>query len=502
MSQEIKPCCSLPDDDGSTQKARRNGIIFICAIAVFAIITLLPSPPPFTDGAEQIALTFEGKIVLASLCFAVVLWMTEAIPFPVTSLLLILILHMANISSFNALAKIGFGNNVLLFLMGAMGLSSAMTASGLAKRFMLILLSKVGRRTDFIVLAFMASAMLTSMWVTDMAVAAMLLPLGLSILTDSGCKRLQSNFGKALMIGIVWGALIGGTATPSGCGPNVLAMQYVRDLAGMEVSFLDWMIVGVPGALIMLPLGWLLLIKVFPPEFKEIPTSLDSIKEELHNLGGLNSREIKTLTVFSIMVILWLAGPAIGKVVGFPIPESFVALGGFALLFLPGLRVFPDWDEASKCISWGGLVLIAGGIAAGVMLSETGAARYIAWGLLSDIGGFHPVVRVIAVICLVEALKVFFSSNSVTGAVVIPLIIALALEIGVNPWVLAGPAGIATSMAFIMVTSSPTNVIPYSSGYFSIADFAKIGIAMTVIAVLSVSFSVAVFGQFAQMNIW
>ena len=99
-------------------------------------------------------------------------------------------------------------------------------------------------------------------------------------------------------------------------------------------------------------------------------------------------------------------------------------------------------------------------------------------------------------------LKIFFSSNSVTGAVVMPLIIALAMDIGMNPWILAGPAGIATSMAFIMVTSSPTNVIPYSSGYFRISEFAKSGVVMTIIGILAVTASVAIFGRFANMNIW
>ena len=101
-----------------------------------------------------------------------------------------------------------------------------------------------------------------------------------------------------------------------------------------------------------------------------------------------------------------------------------------------------------------------------------------------------------------ELLKIFFSSNSVTGAVVMPLIIALAMDIGMNPWILAGPAGIATSMAFIMVTSSPTNVIPYSSGYFRISEFAKSGVVMTIIGILAVTASVAIFGRFANMNIW
>ena len=480
----------------------RKTFFFLLGIAVMLIVIALPSPSPFYKGEEAIPLTANAKIVMAVLCFAVIQWMTEAIPFPATSLCLIVFLHILGVASFDKLVTLGFGNNVLLFLMGAMGLSAAMTSSGLARRFMLWMLTKVGRRTDRIVLAFIAIGTMTSMWVTDMAVAAMLLPLGVSILESSGCKPLQSNFGRALMIGIVWGALIGGTATPAGCGPNVLAMQYVRDMAHMDVSFAQWMAVGVPGAMIMVPLGWFCLMKLFPPEFREIPTSLESIRAELNALGGLNTKEIRTLVVFLTMVTLWLGGSNLEPYIGFKAPEGFVALLGFVLLFVPGLRVFDDWKVAAKSIDWGGLVLIAGGISASMMLASTGAARWLAWRMLSGVGELHPVLRVLAVIGMVELLKIFFSSNSVTGAVVMPLIIALAMDIGMNPWILAGPAGIATSMAFIMVTSSPTNVIPYSSGYFRISEFAKSGVVMTIIGILAVTASVAIFGRFANMNIW
>ena len=156
----------------------RKTFFFLLGIAVMLIVIALPSPSPFYKGEEAIPLTANAKIVMAVLCFAVIQWMTEAIPFPATSLCLIVFLHILGVASFDKLVTLGFGNNVLLFLMGAMGLSAAMTSSGLARRFMLWMLTKVGRRTDRIVLAFIAIGTMTSMWVTDMAVAAMLLPLG------------------------------------------------------------------------------------------------------------------------------------------------------------------------------------------------------------------------------------------------------------------------------------------------------------------------------------
>ncbi|WP_018306194.1 SLC13 family permease [Desulfitobacterium hafniense] len=481
---------------------KRNALIFFAAIAVMLIIYLLPSPPSFYKGTEEIPLTFEGKAVFAVLVYAVILWLTEAIPFPITALSMIIILHLMGVSTFTALVKTGLGSSVLFFLMGAMGLSAAITVSGLANRIMLGVLSKVGTRTDRIVFTFMALGTFLSMWVTDMAVAAMLLPLGVNILRQSGCKPLQSNFGRCLMIGIVYGALIGGTSTPSGCGANILAISYLRELTEADASFLQWMIVGVPGALMMLPAGWFLLMKVFPPEIKNVPIELDDVRHQNKELGPLTRQERNTTIVFFTAVTMWLGAPLIKSLTGISIPEDFTALFAFLLLFLPGLQVFGSWKEANEHIDWSGLMLIAGGIAAGMLLAETGTARYIAWGALNGIGALHPMLRVAAVLVLVEALKIFFSSNSVTGAVVIPLVIALALDLGMNPWIVAGPAGIATSMAFIMVTSSPTNVIPYSSGYFSIKDFAKCGVLMTVIGIVAVTLSVAIFGRFAGMNIW
>lgn len=482
---------------------KKNAFIFVLALAVMTVIILLPSPPLLYNGDEVIALTQEGKTVFAVLAFAVVLWMTEAIPFSAASLMMIIFLTIFGLCTFDEGVNMGLGKEVILFLAGAMGISAALTESGLAERIMLIVLNKVGVSTNRIVFAFMAMGTVISMWVTDMAVAAMLLPLGITILQAAGAKPLESNFGRALMIGIVWGCLIGGVATPAGCGTNVVAMGYLQSLANVTITFPQWMIVGVPASLLMLPCGYLLLVKVFfKPEVQALPVSPERISDLLKARGKLDAREKHTLIIFVCVVFLWIAGPQLREVFGFPLSDAGIALLGFLLCFMPGLTVFEKWQEASDAIDWGGLMLIAGGLAAGTLLSETGAARYIAWAMLSGLQEWHPILRVVLVIVVVELMKIFFSSNSVTGAIVLPLIIALAQDLDMAPWSVAGPAAIASSLAFIMVTSSPTNVIPYASGYFSIKDFAKSGIAMTLAGVICVTASVAIFGNFNGMDIF
>lgn len=484
------------------QFSKKNALIFVIALAVMALIIFLPTPPDLMNGDELISLTQDGKTVFAVLAFAVVLWMTEAIPFSVASLMMIIFLTFFGICTFDKGVNMGLGKEVILFLTGAMGISAALTDSGLAERIMLVTLSKVGTSTKRIVFAFMAIGTALSMWVTDMAVAAMLLPLGVTILQAANAEPLKSNFGRALMIGIVWGCLIGGIATPAGCGPNVVAIGYLKELADTVVTFPQWMIVGVPAALMMLPLGYLVLINVFKPEIDHLPVSPEGITEQLKYRGKLDRREINTLIIFCITVFLWLAGPTLRSNFNFALSDAGIAMLGFLLCFVPGINVFDKWSDAAKEIDWGGLMLIAGGLCAGKLLADTGAARYIAWLLLSGLGTWSPLVRVAMVVVAVELMKIFFSSNSVTGAIVLPLVIALAQDLSMPAWTIAGPAAIATSMAYIMVTSSPTNVIPYSSGFFSIKDFAKVGVIMTVIGIACVTISVAVFGNFNGMNIW
>ena len=173
---------------------------------------------------------------------------------------------------------------------------------------------------------------------------------------------------------------------------------------------------------------------------------------------------------------------------------SQIALFSSLIFFLPFVSVL-SWKEAQSEIDWGGIILVVSGLSLGMMLYKTGAARWLAWAMLGKIGDVSPLIRIFAIILIVSLLKVAFSSNTVTGIIIIPLIIALAQDLGLNPWLLAAPAAITSSLAFILVTSTPTNVIPYSSGYFSIKDMAKAGIIMTVVGAVCVTIAIAVMGQ-------
>ena len=479
-------------------------VFFGLSMLAFAIILLLPLPPQIETAKGVIALTMEGKAALAVLVTVVILWITEAVPFPIAGFMGLVLLVMTKAAELKPLVKDGFGNSIVLFFIGVLIFSAAITQTNLLKRFTSFMLYKLGHKPKSIVFAFVALGALLSGWITDMAVAAMLMPIAVTILKDAKVEPLKSNFGKALLISCAWGPLVGGIATPAGCGPNPLTMAFLKDLAGIDFTFVDWMMLGYPAMLMMIPCAWFILIKVFPIEDVNLVMAEEDFKKQRDELGNLKKDEIVTLIIFALTVTLWICGKWISDWTGGAIDYvgiKFVAIACACLFFLPGINVI-DWKTAEKNISWGGIILIVTGLSIGMTIYKTGAAAWMAQVAFSQLGLLHPIVIIFAVVFGVSLMKVMFSSNTVTGIIMVPLLIALANQIDVNPVLLAIPAGITSSLAFLLVTSTPTNVIPYSAGYFTIKDMAKAGIWMTLVSSACVTLSITVVGRLTGIVTW
>ena len=475
----------------------RGLYFFAAAAALMAVVHLLPTPAPLERGGELIALTVEGKTCLAILLFAVTLWVTEAMPFPATSLLVLILIPAFGITEFASAVQAGFGNPLVVFFIGVLFLSTGFTISGLGTRMVLHVLQLAGTRTDRVLLGFITAGALLSMWITDMAVAAVMLPLGVGVLADAGLKPLKSNFGRALMISCAYGPLIGGIATPAGTAANLIALSYLEELAGLSISFGQWMLLGVPAALLMIPFGWWLLLRMFPPELERLPFEEADIDAKLAALGPLKPVERKTLVIFALTITAWLVTPWMAGLTGGRVdpPVQAVALLGGLILFLPTIRVM-TWKEAQQNMDWGGVMLIVAGLSLGLAVFETGAARWLAQLLLGNLILVPALARPFVSVLAVAMLHLLFSSNTVTGSLIMPILLALAIDLGLDPWAIAAPAAFTSTLAFILVTESPTNVLPYSAGYFSIRDMAKVGIWMTLGAAVCVTASVTVVGLF------
>ena len=468
-------------------------IYVLLALTVGVIIYFIPVPENLAR-VNTAELTSKGQAALAVLSFAVVLWMTEGLPFHITGLFGMVLLTLFGIDTFADIVQVGFGNHIIIFFIGILILSSFITRSGLGRRISVFLLSKTGNRTAFIILGFLVVGVLLSMWITNMAVAAMLMPLGRAILQEENVIPLKSNFGKSLMISAAWGPIIGGIASPAGAGPNPLAVGFLKEMAGIKVTFIDWMVFGVPAALLLILPTWGVLLLLFPPEIKKLQKTKQELQVEYKALPPMGREEIITLVLFCLTVFFWLTIPLWERWIGISIPISFPVLFTACLFFFPKITGI-NWRDIQKEISWDGILLVVSGVSMGMMLYKTGAANWLAVVLLGGIGGLHPFLRVLLVVLIISALKIVFSSNTVTATIVIPIIIALAKNLELDVFSITLPAALTSSLAFILVTSSPTNVIPYSAGYFRIKDMAFGGIVLTLVGASILSLTVYGVGK-------
>ena len=266
-------------------------------------------------------------------------------------------------------------------------------------------------------------------------------------------------------------------------------------MAGIRVGFPEWMIYGLPSTVLLIPVAWLVLIFIFKPEISHLSKSRDELRTEYESLPPPVREEKVTAFIFVITVVLWLSSPWLEKRLGIAIPVSMPVLFTAVLFFLPGMSKI-SWKKIEKEISWNSIILVLSGVSLGMMLYQSGAAKWIAMILFSRIAALPPFIMIFLIILLVSLLKVALSSNAVTGTIIIPIMIELAQSIGIGPLAIVMPAALTASLAFILVTSTPTNVIPYSAGYFSISDMAKAGIIMTILSSLVVALVMVVIGGF------
>jgi sodium-dependent dicarboxylate transporter 2/3/5 len=474
-----------------------NRFALLGAVALMTAIYCLPGPAPLQRAGAAIALTPNGQACLGIMAFAVTLWVTEAIPFAVTSLLVLLLIPAFGITDYKSVVSASFGDPIVTFFIGVLMLSSAFTRSGLGTRLISHMLLQVGTRTDRVLLGFLVIGVLISMWITKMAVAAMLLPIGVAILRQADAAPLRSNFGRAIMIAVAFGPLIGGIATPVGTGANLVAIAQLKQLAQSDVSFARWMVYGLPACVLMVPLCWRILLWMFPPEIESLPVSRQQIAAKLEALGPLSLAERRTMLVFAAAIGLWLGAPVIdswshGTIT---LPAEAVGLGAGLCLFLPGIRVL-SWKETERDIEWGGIILIAAGLALGKAVFESGAARWLAWILLGRIASLPDVLHPVAIVIGVAVLRLLFSSNTVAASIITPILIALARDLHLDAWAVVAPAAFSATLGFILVSQGPTTIIPYGAGYFTIKDMAKAGLLMTFAAAACIGVTIVVVNLF------
>ncbi len=439
-----------------------GGVLFAAAAGGIAFAAGLPQP---------IALT------IAVTALTAFWWVSEAIPIPAASLAPFALFPILGVIDFRQAAS-ALGDHVIVLLMGAFMLSKALERSGAHERLALLMIRLVGGAGARLVFAFMLTAALISLWISNTATVLMLVPIAMAILARTENRDLDAP----VLLGIAYAASIGGVGTLIGTPPNLIFAGIYEKTVGAEYGFLNWMKTGVPVVAIGIPIAALWLSRNLKGAEKVV----------LPTTGRWSPAEVRTLIVFAAAILLWITRtePFGGwaaltgiKAAG----DSTVALAAVLAMFLiPNGKgeALLDWKTATD-IPWGMLLLFAGGICIAIAFEESGLSALLGEAMVGakDI----PLFALILLVCLVVTFMSELTSNTATATLILPVLAAGAEGAGIDPALLMAPATMAASSGFMLPVSTAPNAIVYAYGRFPMTRMVKEGVFLDFVFALIIA---------------
>ncbi len=477
-------------------------------LAALAAGLLLPESYASASG-EPVPFGAAGRATAAVAAWMAIWWLCEAIPVYATALLPLVLLPLLGAVPMRAAAA-PYAHELIFLFMGGFLIALAMERWGLHRRVALATLRLVGDQATHVVGGFMLVTALLSMWVSNTATAIMLLPVATSViarvadqhgaaspeaaLRDTGSP--VRPFALCLLLGIAYGASIGGMGTPIGTPPNVLLLSFLKSELGREVSFVRWMGVALPLVAVFLPLAWLLLTRVlYPIRLARIQGGRRLVAEALAELGPMVRAERAVLAVFLLAALLWITRPLLtGLEVAGARPLAGLSDAGVAMLAALLLFVIPaeraprrfvlDWDTAVK-LPWGILVLFGGGLSLAAAIRANGVGELLA-AQVAGLAGTPSLVIVLAVVALVVFLTEL-TSNTATTATLVPVLAAMGPGLGLDPLLLVVPAALGASCAFMLPVATPPNAIVFGSGLVRIPEMSRAGFWLNLLGIVLIT---------------
>ncbi|MCA8948013.1 MAG: DASS family sodium-coupled anion symporter [Planctomycetes bacterium] len=482
-------------DGQSGSAVARSRIGFVAGIAAFAVMLMCPVPAGLAPAAWRTA---------AVVVFMAIFWTTEAIPISATAFLPLVLFPALGILDMKQAAA-PYANDIVYLSLGGFLIAVAMERSGLHRRIALAIVAAVGTRPRRLVLGFMLASAFLSMWISNTATTAMMYPIAMAIalLFRPQDQEGPFEFGICMMLGIAYASTIGGVSTLIGTPPNAVLAATASQTLGVSIGFVDWMVVGVPVAVVMLPIGWLLLTRwLYPPG--DLRGDADELlAAERRALGPMSRAERVVAGVFAATALAWvlrepkqigdLEIPGIATWAPW-VQDSTIAMAAAIALFVVPVswrewRFALDWQAASK-LPWGIIVLFGGGLSMARAMQESGLAQWIG-GSVAEL----DVLPAWSIMAVVAGLFVFLTevtSNVATATMAIPIMASAAAGLGIAPLQLMATAGLAVSMAFMLPVATPPNAIVFASGYVSIPQMARAGIWLNVIAIVVITIAASV----------
>jgi anion transporter len=457
----------------------------LLALAALVAVLLLPTPA---------GLPVAGHRMLAILVFAVIVWMTEAIDYAVSAIviaaLMAFLLGFApNPANPKALlgtgagltmAFGGFANTALVLVASALFLAAAMTATGLDRRIALTILSRVGVEPRQVVIGTILVGFVIAFLVpSTTARVACLVPITLGIIAAFGVNR-RGAFAGMLMITTVQTASIWNVGIKTAAAQNMVAIGFIEKTLQKTITWLDWLVAAAPFGILMSIALYFVMTRMMPPEVTEVKGGREAIRKSLADLGPMKPSEKKLLAISLTLLALWTTEQ------WHRIDTSTTTITAVALMFIPGIGIM-TWKDAQPRIPWGTVVLFGIGISLGTALLQTKAASWLADIAVAELGLKHATA-----LFIIAALSVFlivihlgFASATALASAMIPIVIAVLQSVatpGINIVGLTMVLQFVVSFGFILVVNAPQNMVAYGTETFAARDFVRTGLVLTFIA--------------------
>lgn len=416
-------------------------------------------------------------------------WVSEALPIPATALFPLALFPLLGISSTKE-AALPYADPVIFLFLGGFILGLGMQRWQLHKRVGLHVVSWVGTTPHRLVGGFLVATALLSMWVSNSATAIMMLPVAISVsaLIERHAghdDRSLRHLGVALMLAVAYGASIGGLGTLIGTPPNALLAAFMAREHGVQIGFAQWMMLGVPLMLLLLPAAWLVLIWLHPLPKGGAREAARVVAEELKALGKPGPGEVRTALVFAVTALAWMLRPLYARHVP-GIDDTTVAVFGATALFLVSSGVKGEgrllrWEDLRE-LPWGVLILFGGGLSLASSIGHSGLAAWLGDSLALAAG--WPAILLVATAALVMIFFTEIASNTASAATFLPICGALAAAAGIDILHLAAPVTLAASCGFMMPMGTPPNAVVFASGKVTIGQMAMAGLWLNLVSAL------------------
>ncbi|MCK4786064.1 MAG: SLC13/DASS family transporter [Desulfobacteraceae bacterium] len=439
------------------------------------------------------------KVAIAMMVFVVLCFLTECIPLPAVAFCIGLILMFGGIVTRKQVAML-YWSDACWFIMGSLMFAAAFVRTGVDKRICLIMFNKLAvPHVRWILLVMFVIISPAASFISDHALAAMFLPIGILLYQNSLTEETPSDpeLAKMLMIGIAMACNIGGSGAPSGGARNVIMMTYLEDMFGFDMGYFQWTTYCMPFVIVMIPVTWFMVTIRFKPKITDLGPAMRHLSGEISKMGGWNKHQIAAVIIFLVMLWGWFTEKIFFNLGWYPIRCGIgtIAVAGAVAYLLAGVCTWRDYHTK---VDWGVVWLYAGAIIFGRSLDSTGAAYWLARSVLdalAPLGMDHGVPLMLVNNGLTAVLTNLMADGPAAAAVgPISLNMAGIVHPGTSflPFITMSTA-MASSFAYLLIIGTPPNAIVYASGYLEPKDYLRVGIPMWFVANIVIIATVAIY---------